>query len=42
MSLMNITEIMDTIPHRYPFLLIDTIEEIKKIQRELDVYKKSF
>ena len=30
MSLMNITEIMDTIPHRYPFLLIDTIEEIEE------------
>ena len=30
MSLMNITEIMDTIPHRYPFLLIDAIEEIEE------------
>ena len=30
MSLMNINEIMDTIPHRYPFLLIDTIEEIEE------------
>jgi 3-hydroxyacyl-[acyl-carrier-protein] dehydratase len=28
MSLMNIEQIMDVIPHRYPFLLIDTIEEI--------------
>ncbi|MBP2100672.1 3-hydroxyacyl-ACP dehydratase FabZ [Enterococcus rivorum] len=25
---MNIQEIMDVIPHRYPFLLIDTVEEI--------------
>ncbi|MBQ0028305.1 MAG: 3-hydroxyacyl-ACP dehydratase FabZ [Lachnospiraceae bacterium] len=33
MSLMNITEIMDVIPHRYPFLLIDTIEEIEDGKR---------
>ncbi|MDD3149310.1 MAG: 3-hydroxyacyl-ACP dehydratase FabZ [Candidatus Gastranaerophilales bacterium] len=25
---MNVTEIMDTIPHRYPFLLIDRITEL--------------
>ena len=30
MSLMNITQITDVIPHRYPFLLIDTIEEIEE------------
>ena len=30
MSLMNINQIMETIPHRYPFLLIDTIEEIEE------------
>ena len=30
MSLMNIMQIMDVIPHRYPFLLIDTIEEIEE------------
>lgn len=35
MSLMNITEIMDTIPHRYPFLLIDAIEEIEEGKRAL-------
>ena len=28
MSFMNIDKIMEVIPHRYPFLLIDTIEEI--------------
>lgn len=33
MSLLNITEIMDIIPHRYPFLLIDTIEEIEDGKR---------
>lgn len=33
MSLMNITEIMDVIPHRYPFLLIDAIEEIEEGKR---------
>ena len=32
---MNITEIMDTIPHRYPFLLIDAIEEIEEGKRAL-------
>lgn len=30
MALMDAVEIMNTIPHRYPFLLIDTIEEIKE------------
>ena len=30
MSIMNINQIMETIPHRYPFLLIDTIEEIEE------------
>ncbi len=30
MSLMDISQIMDVIPHRYPFLLIDTIEEIEE------------
>jgi len=29
MSLLTSTEIMEIIPHRYPFLLIDTIEEIE-------------
>lgn len=33
MSLLNITEIMDIIPHRYPFLLIDAIEEIEDGKR---------
>ena len=27
---MNINQIMETIPHRYPFLLIDIIEEIEE------------
>ena len=30
---MNINQIMETIPHRYPFLLIDTIEEIEEGQK---------
>lgn len=30
---MNITQIMDVIPHRYPFLLIDTIEELEEGKR---------
>lgn len=29
MSLLNTNEIMEIIPHRYPFLLIDTIEELE-------------
>ena len=33
MSIMNINQIMETIPHRYPFLLIDTIEEIEEGQK---------
>ena len=27
---MNINQIMETIPHRYPFMLIDTTEEIEE------------
>ena len=30
MSLMNIEKIMEVIPHRYPFLLIDSIEQIEE------------
>ena len=30
MSLLNTKEIMDIIPHRQPFLLIDTIEELEE------------
>lgn len=30
MSLYTAKEIMDIIPHRYPFLLIDTIEELEE------------
>lgn len=29
MDSLNITEIMNVIPHRYPFLLIDVIEELE-------------
>lgn len=29
MSVMNINEIMEILPHRYPFLLVDAIEEIE-------------
>ena len=29
MSVLNIKEIMEIIPHRQPFLLIDTIEELE-------------
>ena len=29
MAIYNAQEIMDIIPHRYPFLLIDTIEELE-------------
>ena len=29
MDSLNITEIMNVIPHRYPFLLIDAIEELE-------------
>ncbi len=30
MIVMNIQEIMKTLPHRYPFLLVDRIEEIEE------------
>ena len=30
---MNINQSMETIPHRYPFLLIDTVEEIEEGQK---------
>ena len=35
MSLYTAREIMDIIPHRYPFLLIDTIEELEPGVRAL-------
>ncbi|MCI9071336.1 MAG: 3-hydroxyacyl-ACP dehydratase FabZ [Lachnospiraceae bacterium] len=35
MSLYTAQEIMDIIPHRYPFLLIDTIEELEPGTRAL-------
>ena len=35
MSLYTAQEIMDIIPHRYPFLLIDTIEELEEGVRAL-------
>lgn len=35
MSLYTAREIMDIIPHRYPFLLIDTIEELEPGARAL-------
>ena len=35
MSLMTAKEIMEIIPHRQPFLLIDTIEELEEGQREV-------
>ena len=27
---MNITEIMEVLPHRYPFLLVDSLEEVEE------------
>lgn len=35
MSLYTAQEVMDIIPHRYPFLLIDTIEELESGVRAL-------
>ena len=35
MSLYTAKEIMELIPHRYPFLLIDTIEELEPGERAL-------
>ncbi len=35
MAIYNAQEIMDIIPHRYPFLLIDTIEELEEGVRAL-------
>ena len=35
MSLYTAKEIMEIIPHRYPFLLIDTIEELEEGRRAL-------
>ena len=35
MSLYTAQEVMDIIPHRYPFLLIDTIEELEPGGRAL-------
>lgn len=33
MSLMNVSQIMEVIPHRQPFLLLDTIEELEPGKR---------
>ena len=30
---MNITEIMGVLPHRYPFLLVDSLEEVEEGQK---------
>lgn len=35
MSLLNIEQIMEIIPHRQPFLLIDTVEELEPGKRAL-------
>lgn len=35
MAIYNTQQIMDIIPHRYPFLLIDTIEELEEGVRAL-------
>ena len=35
MSIYTAKEIMDMIPHRYPFLLIDSIEELEQGARAL-------
>ena len=35
MSVYNTTEIMEIIPHRYPFLLLDTVEELEPGVRAL-------
>lgn len=35
MSLYTAKEIMEVIPHRYPFLLVDTIEELEEGKRAL-------
>ena len=33
MALLDIKQIMEIIPHRYPFILIDSIEEMEKGKR---------
>ena len=33
MSLMNASQIMEVIPHRQPFMLLDTIEELEPGKR---------
>lgn len=33
MLVMNIQQIMETLPHRYPFLLVDRIEEVEEGKR---------
>lgn len=35
MSLLNTTQIMEIIPHRQPFLLLDTVEELEPGKRAL-------
>ena len=39
MSVLNTAEIMEILPHRHPFLLIDTVEELESGVRA--VAKKS-
>ena len=46
MSLLNTKQIMEIIPHRQPFLLIDTVEElepgVKAVARKCVTYNESF
>ena len=36
MSVYNTQEIMEILPHRHPFLLIDTIEELEPVFGQWD------
>ena len=36
MSVYNTQEIMEILPHRHPFLLIDTIEELEPVCGQWD------
>jgi 3-hydroxyacyl-[acyl-carrier-protein] dehydratase len=41
-SILDITEIMSILPHRYPFLLIDRVVEIERKQRIVAIKNVSF
>lgn len=41
-TLLNVTQIMDLIPHRYPMLLVDSLEVIENFEKAVGVKNVTF